>query len=614
MPIPRQKPQPSSPPVESKADKESRILFLARCPNSITTEAVQEYYSSLGLELDKVEWGEWNGKFKNYGFAFFKTSEMAQAALRALPPKFDDQRIAVSVNTRGTTSTTGASANSREDPAENQSQLFKKKGWSPAKMAKLRILKNLSCVLKPSTDTAAIKEFRDKNAVTLGVEVTPVLSFSEIQFGCPVQGILTTQFTAPTAIQSQAWPCLLHGRDVIGLAKPGSGKTLAYLLPALLHAQANRATADIRLTWGPTVLILAPMRELVIQISDEVRQFGIDLELGLVYGGAGGGGNRTTQKSEMQRPLDIVAACSGRLIEFIENHTLRLERVSMLVVDEADKFLQSQNRKHLVTIVAGLRPDHQTAMFTSVWNPDLQRLATKLLSFPITVSANQALDERANPDVTQEIIFAGRFSEKVAKLQLLLKRMRSFDDGRSVKTLVFVNSKQCGDELVEAIRPSFPKVELLHAEFSQDWRESVAQRMREDPTAIVIATNVACRGLHIPDLPFVVNFDMANNIQDYIHRIGRTGRAGATGTAYTFFTDLDAGLARPLMRCMESVSQEPPQLLAELCARHDAEKAEKRAKKRATRVEDGTGTEGQPNPVRKKQKKKPTDADKDGQV
>lgn len=407
-------------------------------------------------------------------------------------------------------------------------------------------------------DDATIVDFRARQEISVvGRNVPkPVESFEEASFPDYVlEEITRCGFKAPTPIQAQAWPVALSGCDVIGIAETGSGKTCAYILPAIVHinAQPFLEPGD-----GPIVLVLAPTRELANQIQQECTKYGSTSRIKntCVYGGM----PKSSQARDLSRGVEICIATPGRLIDFLESGTTNLRRVTYLVLDEADRMLDMGFEPQLRKIVGQIRPDRQTCMFTATWPKEVQGLAREFLKEnPIQVQIG-SMDLAANRNITQIIDVCAEY-DKRNKLFRLLDKFRDTGGG---KVLVFMETKRKCDEVTnDLVRDGWP-AGAVHGDKTQQERDRAIGEFKSGRTPILCATDVAARGLDIKDVMYVINFDFPNNVEDYIHRIGRTGRAGAKGTAYTFFTSDKAKHARELARVITEAGQQVPSELASL--------------------------------------------------
>ncbi|XP_016500175.2 DEAD-box ATP-dependent RNA helicase 20 [Nicotiana tabacum] len=379
----------------------------------------------------------------------------------------------------------------------------------------------------------------------------PIQMFHEANFPdyC-LEVISRLGFVEPTPIQSQGWPMALKGRDLIGIAETGSGKTLAYLLPALVHVRAQRlAHGD-----GPIVLVLAPTRELAVQIQKEAVKFGsrANISSTCIYGGAPKG----PQIRDLKRGVEIVIATPGRLIDMLEAQHTNLKRVTYLVLDEADRMLDMGFEPQIRKIISQIRPDRQTLYWSATWPKEVESLARQFLRNPYKVIIGSP-DLKANQSIRQ-IVEVVTDLEKYRRLIGLLKEMM---DGSRI--LIFVETKKGCDQVTRQLRMDGWPALSIHGDKSQDERDWVLAEFKNGRSPIMIATDVAARGLDVKDIKCVVNYDFPSSLEDYIHRIGRTGRAGATGTAFTFFTHANAKYTRQLIKILQQAGQiVPPQLSA----------------------------------------------------
>lgn len=352
---------------------------------------------------------------------------------------------------------------------------------------------------------------------------------------------------------------VLSGRDLIGLAVTGSGKTLAYLLPAIVHinAQPLLEPGD-----GPIVLVLAPTRELACQIQLECSRFGSSSKIKstCVYGGAPKG----DQIRALKAGVEVCVATPGRLIDLLESKATNLLRITYLVLDEADRMLDMGFQPQIKAICSQIRPDRQTLLFSATWPESVQRIANEFLakdSWKVTIGS-QDVALKANDSISQQFIFCVEEAKYNHLILILEKELREAAKTHSVhRVLVFSDTKAKTDDLTRRLRmDGFPTLGL-HGDKTQTEREWVLTELKNGTHPILIATDVASRGLDIKDLSAVVNFDMPKSGDEYVHRIGRTGRAGATGTSHSFFTASDARLAKSIVQMLKENNQPCPREL-----------------------------------------------------
>jgi len=387
----------------------------------------------------------------------------------------------------------------------------------------------------------------------------PLLKFEHAGFPDGILKFLKSSgFNAPTPIQSIGWPAAFSGHDMVGLAQTGSGKTLAYLLPALMHiaAQPPLDPGD-----GPIALVLAPTRELALQIQMEAFRLGeiLGIRDAVVYGGVA----RQGQQRELRRGVEIVIATPGRLLDFLDSKVTNLARVSYLVVDEADRMLDMGFEPQLRRLVSQIRPERQTLMWSATWPKEIQHLARdfcKQNPMKLTIGSAEA---HANPDILQEVHVVTELDKKQRFFSWLHATCPRESNPR---ILVFTDTKRAADALCRELRFEQFNAAAIHGDKDQRERDSMLHQFRTGKTNILVATDVAQRGLDVKDVKYVVNYDMPKTIDDYVHRIGRTGRAGAKGTAVTFFA-CDFGspekvrMAKSLCKAIVGAGQTPPAAL-----------------------------------------------------
>lgn len=367
-------------------------------------------------------------------------------------------------------------------------------------------------------------------------------------------------FINPTPIQSQLWPILLKGVDCVGIAQTGTGKTLAFLLPALIHIDNQITPREKR--HGPNVLVLSPTRELAIQIEQEVKKINYKGIRSLcVYGG----GDRKEQMANCERGVEIIIATPGRLYDLIQAGAINVTSVTYLVLDEADRMLDLGFEPQIMKILLDIRPDRQTVMTSATWPEGVRRLATKYLNEPIQLYVG-SLDLNAAKTVTQHLIMVRSDDEKRENLMDYIENKMKPTD----KLIVFVGRKSLADNLSCDLCMKQITVQSIHGDREQVDREEALEDFREGRVRILIATDVASRGIDVKDITCVINYDFPRNIEDYVHRVGRTGRAGLSGTAITYMAREDWKHSKELIEILNKGEQEVPESLIEMSQRYDA--------------------------------------------
>ncbi|KAL1543874.1 DEAD-box ATP-dependent RNA helicase 42 [Salvia divinorum] len=361
-------------------------------------------------------------------------------------------------------------------------------------------------------------------------------------------------YEKPMPIQAQALPVIMSGRDCIGIAKTGSGKTLAFVLPMLRHIkdQPPLISGD-----GPIGLIMAPTRELVQQIHSDIKKFTkvFGLSCVPVYGGSG----VAQQISELKRGAEIVVCTPGRMIDILctsGGKITNLRRVTYLVMDEADRMFDMGFEPQITRIVQNTRPDRQTVLFSATFPRQVEILARKVLNKPVELQVGGR--SVVNKDITQ-LVEVRPESDRFLRLLELLGEW--YEKG---KILIFVHTQEKCDALFkDLLKSGYPCVSL-HGGKDQTDRESTLADFKSNVCNILIATSIAARGLDVKDLELVVNFDVPNHYEDYVHRVGRTGRAGKKGCAITFISEEDARYSPDLVKALELSEQSVPEDLKAL--------------------------------------------------
>ncbi|XP_039143302.1 DEAD-box ATP-dependent RNA helicase 14-like [Dioscorea cayenensis subsp. rotundata] len=360
-------------------------------------------------------------------------------------------------------------------------------------------------------------------------------------------------FSAPTPIQAQSWPIALDGRDIVAVAKTGSGKTLGYLIPGFIRLKKLGSNSQM----GPLVLVLSPTRELATQIQDEAVKFGRSSRVSSVclYGGAPKG----PQLRDLSKGAHVVVATPGRLNDILEMKKVSLHQVSYLVLDEADRMLDMGFEPQIRRIVKEIPPRRQTLMYTATWPKEVRKIAADLLVNPVQVNIGSIDELVANKSITQHVEMISPM-EKRKRLEQIL---HSQEPGS--KIIIFCSTKRMCDQLARNLGHQFG-ANAIHGDKSQNERDLVLNQFRTGKSPILVATDVAARGLDIKDIRVVINYDFPTGVEDYVHRIGRTGRAGATGVSYTFLSDQDARYASDLVKVLEGADQCVPSELRDMAA------------------------------------------------
>lgn len=369
----------------------------------------------------------------------------------------------------------------------------------------------------PKKQTIHPSKFINKIAVALEVvPYVPTHVFSDFALNMVLQDNITTiGYTAPSAIQDQAIPIALTGRDVIGLANTGTGKTAAFLLPILEKLNGDEQR--------DSVLIMAPTRELAQQIDEEFRRFarGLKLFSCVVVGGT----NIDRQIRELRRHPHVVIGTPGRLKDLMNRRELNLTHVNTFVLDEADRMLDMGFINDIRFVANVLPKNRQTLCFSATMTPTISALVQDFMHDPATVSVRTG---ETSDHVEQDVIEA---FDKVHKIELLEEMLKTDE---FEKVLVFGETKYGVQRLADALTKSGIPSEAIHGNKSQSQRQRALKAFKDQRVKVLVATDVAARGLDIPDVSHVINFDQPNTYDDYVHRIGRTGRAGKSGKALTF--------------------------------------------------------------------------------
>lgn len=346
------------------------------------------------------------------------------------------------------------------------------------------------------------------------------MRFEDLQLIDPLlRAVREEGYTQPTPIQEQAVPHILKGSDLLGCAQTGTGKTAAFALPILQRLSSIPPSGKRLLR----VLVLAPTRELATQINDSFRAYGkyTSLKSIVIFGGV----NQSSQVEALKRGTDILVATPGRLLDLMQQGYVRLDHIEVLVLDEADRMLDMGFINDMRRVIAAVPKRRQTLLFSATMPPDIQKLADDILNNPIHVAV--ALESTPIETVQHAIYFV----EKNNKRALLRHILR---DQTITRALIFTRTKHGANRLVQDLERDRVNADAIHGNKSQSARQRALDNFKQGVTRVLVATDIAARGLDIDEVSHVINFDLPNEPESYVHRIGRTGRAGASGIAFSF--------------------------------------------------------------------------------
>lgn len=341
-----------------------------------------------------------------------------------------------------------------------------------------------------------------------------------------IKGVEAQDYQEPTPIQKQAIPVLLKGRDLVGCAQTGTGKTAAFAIPILQNLLKGDREGDQEDRKQVRALVLAPTRELAIQIGEQFEHYGahLDMKVGVIFGGV-------TPKRHikvLKREPEILVATPGRLVDLVQQGFVKLERVGIFVLDEADQMLDVGMIKQVKTIIAQLPKKRQNILFSATMPKEVTKLAHTILKNPVKIEAEKSHDGEIQ--IKQQVYFVEE-PDKTARLLQLLKT-EAFES-----VLIFTRTKKKADKVSKAINVANIRNKAIHGDKNQSERQKVLELFKQKEIKILVATDIAARGIDIDKLSHVINMDIPNVPETYIHRIGRTGRAGQSGTAISFCSD-----------------------------------------------------------------------------
>jgi superfamily II DNA/RNA helicase len=404
------------------------------------------------------------------------------------------------------------------------------------------------------------------------------MSFSELGLSAKVQAaVAAAGYTEPTPIQAQAIPHVLARRDVLGIAQTGTGKTAAFTLPMITMLEEGRARARM-----PRTLILEPTRELAAQVEDNFVKYGVNhkLSVALLIGGVSFG----DQDAKLTRGVDVLIATPGRLLDHFERGRLLLTGVELLVIDEADRMLDMGFIPDIERICKMVPFTRQTLFFTATMPPEIQRITEQFLHNPVKVEVSRAASTAST--ITQRLVRSGKKDfEKRDTLRGLIR------DAESLKNaIIFCNRKSEVATVYKSLQKHEFSVAALHGDMDQSARTAALTAFRDGKTQLLVASDVAARGLDIPDVSHVFNYDTPHHAEDYVHRIGRTGRAGRLGTAITIVTPEDT----KLLSAIEKLIGQPIEWAGDAISDEEASEAKRERRGSGGRPGRSSGGRGEP--------------------
>ncbi len=362
---------------------------------------------------------------------------------------------------------------------------------------------------------------------------TKELTFADFGLDSRIQSAIAAMgYVKPTPIQQKAIPAVLAGRDVMGAAQTGTGKTAGYGLPALERVLPFANTSASPARHPVQVLILAPTRELADQVNVNLKDYAKNtpLRVDVVYGGV----DIKPQELSLRRGVEILTATPGRLLDHVESRAVNLSQVKVVILDEADRMLDMGFLPDITRILNLLPKTRQNLMFSATFSPEIKKLAKSYLNDPVLIEVAR---QNATADTVKQVFY--HVSDR-DKTDALIELLKTGDDGAPLKqVLVFVNAKITCRRLARTLERAGLKADAIHGDKTQEERIAALEAFKNGACEVLVATDVAARGLDIAELPTVINYDVPYVAEDYVHRIGRTGRAGAKGLAVMLVTDAD---------------------------------------------------------------------------
>lgn len=361
------------------------------------------------------------------------------------------------------------------------------------------------------------------------------MTFRELNIAAPIlKAIEEKGYIEPTSIQEKAIPVALARKDILGCAQTGTGKTAAFTIPIIQHLQKSKDKSDSK---GIKALILTPTRELALQISECIEDYAkyTTIRHGVIFGGV----NQHSQVNMLQRGIDILVATPGRLLDLMNQGFIRLDRIQYFVLDEADRMLDMGFIHDIRKILPKLPTDRQTLFFSATMPVSIVSLTDTILKNPVKISITPV---SSTVDTIEQFIY---FVEKEEKGNLLISLLKKAEN-QSV--LIFSRTKHNADRIVRSLSKAGIGSQAIHGNKSQAARQSALGNFKSGKTKVMVATDIASRGIDINELPMVINYDLPDIPETYVHRIGRTGRAGNTGIALTFCSQEERKLVNNIQK------------------------------------------------------------------
>ncbi|MBP5995148.1 MAG: DEAD/DEAH box helicase [Crocinitomicaceae bacterium] len=347
------------------------------------------------------------------------------------------------------------------------------------------------------------------------------MKFNELNLLEPILNALTKQgYTEPTPIQQQAIPYVLEGRDVMGCAQTGTGKTAAFAIPIIQRIHASKQTDNSNKI---RALIVTPTRELAIQIEESFKNYGSELKLRytVIFGGV----NQSQQVNRLKNGVDVLIATPGRLLDLQQQGFIKLGNLEIFVLDEADRMLDMGFIHDVKKIIKMIPAKRQTLFFSATMPKEITSLANSILTDPVKVEVNPV---SSTAEMIEQALY---YVDTPAKKDLLVHVLK---ETKAPSVLVFSRTKHGADKIVKLLAKNKVTAEAIHGNKSQNARQRALSNFKDKTSRVLVATDIAARGIDIDELSFVINYDIPNIPETYVHRIGRTGRAGASGIAVSF--------------------------------------------------------------------------------
>jgi len=553
--------------LQLETSRDDRRVFIGGLPWRAEEDKLWKDLGECGEIEDLYMLKDTGGNFKGACFVTFADTDGVEAVLKKNDQEYDGRYLRVNLATNGKGGKKGKGKGEGKGEGKGDCRDSPEPVSTPAPLNVLPESSHVPAVgsdCDPKMDDDDVRVVRGING-TKKVEIWR--SFEDVKFPPDIIRSLTktvASFLKPSNVQAYTWPSLMAGSDVIGVAKTGSGKTLSFLLPGFIRIKETKFDAYSN---GPKIVVLAPTRELCQQIYEESDKFG--KPNGIISACAYGGQDRWTQLRQFNRGPHVAIACPGRLLDYLQRQQVWINKADYFVLDEADRMLDMGFEPDIREVITFLpKEGRQNCFFSATWPREVQSIARSICSaeaIHIQVGTDDGLT--ANRDIRQHVHIVDGTRDKWKALKELLTKNDEKTQGKG-SVILFSNFKRECDDLAEGFWSELNRPCIaIHGDMTQYQRDRALQRFKSGEEKLIIATDVAQRGLDVRNVSMVVNWGAPKTAEDYVHRIGRTGRAGVIGESHVFLNPDDNKMGREIMKLMMKSGQPVPDELRKIADR-----------------------------------------------